>query len=105
MKKNILILLFLLTNSLFSNEYVCKEHNQTLKVVEKGLEHINHNVYFNKILIKELQDNMWFIEKVQCTSNGFKLIASHIQYNNSTKKIFLLKMDKNKHYLLKSNSN
>jgi len=100
MKKTILLLFLLLTDSLFSNEYLCKEHNQKLKIIEQGLEHVNHNVYYNNILIKELQQGMWFIEKIQCTKNGFKLIASHIQYNDPTTKIFFLEIDKNKHFKL-----
>lgn len=94
MKKLIaLIFVFLFCSPSWAKEYKCSEHNNFLVLKEGGFEHVNHNLLLNgKTLIKELEQAMWFIEEVKCTSNGFEIIASHIQYGDPAKQKFVLKV-------------
>ena len=71
--------------------YECKQHPHSLTQTSIGYEHINHKLLLdNKILIKELFDEMWFIKKISCTSNGFKINANHRQYGDLSEKTFIL---------------
>jgi len=101
--KNIVALgFFIFATTLFADLYICKEHTNQLKIKEVGFEHINHKVYLNdKTLAKELYDGRWFIEKVTCIKNGFKLTTSHIQYNYPKQRTFLLYILDNGDYELK----
>ena len=75
----------------WATEYRCREHSNFLVLKASGFEHVNHQLLLNrKTLIKELEQQNWFIEKVECTSNGFEIVASHAQYGDPTKKKFLL---------------
>ena len=91
MKVVITLFLLLFPFHLFAKEYSCKEHDHILKRESIGHEHVNHRLFLNgRILIKELADAMWFIETVNCSKEGFEIIASHVQYNEPTQKKFVL---------------
>jgi hypothetical protein len=84
-----------------ADEYVCSEHNHKLSVQSEGFEHVNHTVTLNeRHSIKKLEDAMWFVEEVNCISKGFEITASHVQYNDPTKKIFTLKVTDNNVYTI-----
>jgi hypothetical protein len=77
----------------WAGEYRCKEHEHFLLLEERGFEHVNHSVLVDgETLINELEEAMWFIEEVACTDVGFKVVASHVQYNDPTKKEFIIKV-------------
>lgn len=102
MDKSILFLLLTLPCQLFASTFKCAEHDNYLVLEAGGFEHVNHRLYLNgNVLIKELEQGMWFIEEAQCTKNGFKVTASHIQYNDPTKKTFTLSIKSNNTYELK----
>jgi len=85
--------MLLFCGSSWAGEYRCKEHEHFLLLEEHGFEHVNHNLLLNgKTLIKELADTMWFIEEVECAASGFEVTASHIQYNEPTKKEFTIRV-------------
>lgn len=74
-------------------EYRCKEHGYYLTLEQRGFDHVNHRLLLTgKVLIKELDKAMWFIEDVKCTSSGFSITASHIQYNEPTKRKFRIEI-------------
>jgi len=100
--KTPLLLLMFLFSDLFSDTYTCQEHPYRLELREVGLEHVNHLIYLEKaILIKELKEGMWFIEKVTCREYGFDIIASHVQYGDETQQKFKLYVQDDKHYTLR----
>lgn len=79
----------------------CREHPYSLVLEEHGFEHVNHTLLINgKTPIKELEEAMWFIEKIKCAPNGFEIEASHMQYNEPEKQKFLLKILSSKKYEL-----
>jgi len=81
----------LLSTLAFSKEYHCSKHSFYLLQTEYGYEHVSHKIFLNSsILISEFSDNNCFIENVSCTNKGFKIIGSHRQYGDLTKKTFLL---------------
>lgn len=66
--------------------------------------HIVHELKINgQISVAELHNNRWFIEKVNCKRAGFEIVASHAQYNDSTKKVFMLKYNTESGYQLSNN--
>ena len=70
-------------------KHECKEHTNFLTIESGGVGHVIHKPRLNgSVLIKELEEAMWFIEEVSCTKDGFKVLASHVQYNDPTKKQF-----------------
>ena len=79
-------------NSLAStSKFECKYLDYNLVLEAKGFEHIVHELKINgKITITELLDSNWFIEAINCKPSGYEIIASHVQYNDPTKKVFLL---------------
>ncbi|MCP4487174.1 MAG: hypothetical protein GY820_07640 [Gammaproteobacteria bacterium] len=102
MNKYILFLLLVLPCQLIASTFKCAEHDYYLILETGGFEHVNHHLYLNgEILIKELEEGMWFIEETQCTNSGFNVIASHIQYNDSTKRTFTLNIKNNTSYEIK----
>ena len=90
MNKIVIIYLALFVSAVVNvTEYKCSEHQNILSVTGSGDEHVNHLVMLNGSLpITEIEEGSWFIESVTCTSKGFELVSSHIQYNEPTKKIF-----------------
>jgi hypothetical protein len=71
--------------------YACGAN--TLVVTSTGFEHVNHQVSLNKAKrIKELEDANWFVETVTCKQGSFNIVASHVQYNEPTKRTFKLKV-------------
>jgi len=100
MKKLAIIIIIVLTPaSVLASKYSCKEHEYYLSLKSAGFEHVNHKLLLNgKVLIKELEESMWFIESVKCNKKGFNIIASHIQYNDPTKKEFLLVIKNSENY-------
>ena len=102
LKKLILFLTLLFFYPLFAIEYSCEEHQFFLIQKSDGYEHINHKLYLNNItLIKELHKDMWFIEQISCEDLGFKIIVSHRQYNNFTRKSFILIPKNTVEYVIK----
>lgn len=102
MNKFILFLLLALPCQLLATTFKCTEHEYYLVLESGGFEHVNHRLYLNgKTLIKELEQGMWFIEETQCTKKGFKVTASHIQYNDSTKRTFTLRITSKNTYDIK----
>lgn len=72
-----------------TEKYTCENHPHYLSVTSVGHEHVNHMPYLNgSILITELEQGSWFIEKVVCTNSGFAITASHIQYGDQTTQTF-----------------
>lgn len=91
--KNTALLVFVLLFCPFSwsKEFKCKEHSNSVLLGTSGKEHVNHSLMLNgKVLIKELSEQMWFVEQVKCTSRGFEIVASHAQYGDQTKRTFVL---------------
>ena len=91
MKSIVIFLAAVLSFSAFgqTKTYECAEHGFSLIIDSGGFEHVNHRPLINgEVIISELVDAMWFIEEVSCTSLGFKIIASHIQYNDPDRKTF-----------------
>lgn len=77
----------------WAEEYKCKEHKHFLVLEAGGYEHVNHHLLVDgETLIKELEEAMWFIEEVSCTNDGFKVVASHVQYGDPTKQEFTIKV-------------
>lgn len=71
--------------------YACGAN--TLIITSTGFEHVNHQVILNKATrIKELEDANWFVETVTCKQGSFDIVASHVQYNEPTKRTFTLKV-------------
>ena len=88
-----LILLTIVSiNSLAStSKFECKYLDYNLVLEAKGFEHIVHELKINgKITVTELLDSHWFVETIHCKPWGYQIIASHVQYNDPTKKVFLL---------------
>ena len=104
MKLLFIMLILMLPSSAISAEidiHECANHPNKLTIESVGFEHVNHRIYLNEtIFIKELLNEMWFIEHVQCIDGGFKLKASHIQYNVPDTKQFLLITSDGKSYSL-----
>ncbi len=64
-----------------------------LVITPTGFDHVNHQVLLNKSKrIKELEDANWFVETVTCRQGTFNIVASHVQYNEPTKRAFKLKV-------------
>ena len=73
--------------------YQCDEHTYSLKIEEIGGEHVNHVLKLNNsVPIEEIHSENWFVEEVLCLTQGFKIIASHRQYNDPRRKEFILKI-------------
>ena len=85
------LIAFFISSIANGDEYQCGEHKNRLSVISTGSEHVNHSVRLNgKKSIQEIETEMWFVESVTCTNQGFKIIASHAQYNEPTEKTFNL---------------
>ena len=78
------LLVFITFNSIAStSKFECKYLDYHLELEAMGFEHITHVLKINgKTTISELVKDNWFIEEVVCNESGFKIIASHIQYND-----------------------
>lgn len=99
----IFALLFTTLNLFASSRFDCEFHKFYLELESNGFEHIQHKLKINGgEVVTELVEGSWFIEKVQCKSYGFEIVASHVQYNDPTKKIFQLLLNPRKSYQLKS---
>ena len=82
-----------------TSKFECKYLDYNLTLEAKGFEHIVHVLKINgETTITELVKNNWFVEEVECNKTGFKIVASHIQYNEPTKKVFMLTFIKNQGY-------
>ena len=93
----IILTLITVNASASSSIFECKYLGYNLELETKGFEHIVHILKINgETTINELVKDNWFIEEVICTKLGFKIIVSHIQYSDPTKKVFMLTFD-NKH--------
>ena len=53
-------------------------------------------------MITELFDGSWFIEEVNCKRFGFEIVASHAQYNDKTKKVFMLTYSEKQGYKIET---
>jgi len=103
--KFLLILLsFIAFNSSAStSKFDCKYLNYNLVLKVKGFEHVVHELSINgKTPITELLNGNWFIEDVNCKKTGYEIVASHIQYNDPTKKVFMLTYSKEQGYRIVS---
>lgn len=100
MKFLFIIIILISFNSLASESvFECKYLDYNLELEAKGFEHIKHTLRINgEIPITELAKNNWFIEEIECNKKGFIVIASHIQYNDPTKKVFMLTFNKKHGY-------
>lgn len=97
--KRLLALLILFASSASAETYECAEHSHTLEVESYGQEHVNHHVVLDEHNhIYEIEKENWFIEKVLCSKDGFLLIASHVQYDEPSKKEFEIKVLANGKY-------
>ena len=92
MKFWLILLTIVSFNSLAStSKFECKYLDYNLVLEAKGFEQIVHELKINgEITITELLDSNWFIEAINCKLSGYEIIASHVQYNDPTKKVFLL---------------
>jgi len=100
-----LILLTLVSfNSLAStSKFECKYLDYNLVLEAGGIEHVVHRLSINgNIIVNELVEGSWFIEEVNCKETGFEIIASHIQYNEPTKKSFMLTFSLDKGYKIEA---
>lgn len=87
--KLIATLLLALPLSVLAETYECKEHGNVITVGAYGTEHVNHKVRLNgKKRIMELENELWFIEEVSCSKQGFNIVASHAQYGDKNTKAF-----------------
>jgi hypothetical protein len=78
-------------SSAATSQFDCKYLDYNLVLEAKGFEHIVHELSINgKIPVTELLDGSWFIEKVNCKKSGYEIVASHVQYNDPTKQVFML---------------
>ena len=69
----------------------------------KGFEHIVHELKINgNIMVTELLDGNWFIEEVNCKKSGFEIVASHAQYSDKTKKVFMLSYSNSQGYQIET---
>ncbi|MBA6302363.1 hypothetical protein [Colwellia sp. MB02u-14] len=74
-----------------TSTFECKFLSYNLELEAKGFDHIIHELKVNgNIVVTELLDGSWFIEEVNCKKSGFEIVASHAQYNDKTKKVFML---------------
>ena len=104
MNNSFVIILVLFSSTVFgqSKMHECSEHSHFLLIESAGFEHVTHRPLLNgKIVIKELEKAMWFIEEVSCSEKGFEITASHKQYNEPTKKTFSVTIISNDKYEIK----
>jgi hypothetical protein len=82
-----------------ASKFECKYLDYNLELEAKGFEHVVHVLKINgETAITELTKDNWFIEEVKCTKLGYEIIASHIQYKEPTKKVFMLTFNKKNGY-------
>ncbi len=82
MKRLLIIISILFSSDCLATFYECDNHSYHLKLQLGGSEHVNHKLFFNgEILVKELYEQLWFIEDVVCIESGFKITTSYAQYN------------------------
>ena len=91
-------------NSLAStSKFECKYLDYSLVLEAVGIDHVIHKLSINgEITINELMEGSWFIEKVNCKKSGYEIVASHIQYNDPTKKSFMLTFSHEKGYKIET---
>ncbi|GAA6173284.1 hypothetical protein NBRC116592_29540 [Colwellia sp. KU-HH00111] len=87
-----ILLAFISLNTLAtSSKFDCKYLDYHLVLETRGVEHIVHELKINgQKTVTELLNNHWFIEAVNCKPWGYQIIASHVQYNDPSKKAFML---------------
>ena len=104
MKFLLIILTFVSFNSLAStSKFECKYLDYNLVLEAGGIDHVVHKLSINgKIIVNELVEGSWFIEEVNCKETGYEIIASHIQYNEPTKKSFMLTFSLDKGYKIEA---
>ena len=92
MKFWFIFLTFVSLNTLAStSQFECKFLDYYLILEASGNQPIAHELKINgKITITELLENNWFIEEINCKQYGYEIVASHVQYNDPTKNIFML---------------
>ena len=92
MKFWLIFLVFISFNSLASSsKFECKFLDYDLVLEATGSEHIVHELKVNgEITVVELLQGSWFVEEVNCKQSGFEIVASHVQYNDPTRKVFML---------------
>ena len=91
MVKLALILVLPVSTLLFAGQgrHECSEHSFYLDIQAVGHEHANHLVSLNgQVRLTELAEGNWFIERVECTNQGFSIEASHRQYGDPAKSTF-----------------
>lgn len=99
-----LIALFLFSFNAFatSSRFECKYLDYHLQMETRLVAKVSHQLKINgQISVKELTNEKWFIEAVNCKKSGFEIIASHAQYNDFNKQVFLLTYNKGLGYKLK----
>jgi hypothetical protein len=90
-------------SSASTSQFDCKYLDYNLVLTVKGLDHVVHELSINgKTIITELQNDSWFIEEVNCKKSGYEIVASHVQYNDPVKKIFMLTYSKEMGYKVAS---
>jgi hypothetical protein len=96
----LIMLSFIAFNSSAStSQFDCKYLDYKLVLKVKGFEHVVHELSINgKTLITELLNGSWFIEEVNCKKTGYEIVASHAQYNDPIKTVFMLTYSKEKGY-------
>ena len=87
-----IFLTYISFNSLAStSKFECKYLDYSIVLEASGSEHITHKLKINgEITVTELLKGSWFIESVNCKQSGYEIVASHVQYNDPTKKVFML---------------
>jgi hypothetical protein len=74
-----------------TSRFDCKFLEYYLELDAKISKHVTHELKINgKLTIKELFNNHWFIEEVNCKRSGYEIVVSHIQYSDPAKKVFKL---------------
>lgn len=85
-----------------SSRFECKYLDYSLELKTSGSKPIVHDLRVNgKISITELYQGSWFIESVNCKQSGYEIVASHVQYNDATKKVFRLTYNAKTGYKIK----
>jgi len=75
----IALLLLSWSVSLLAETHRCKDHSSVLTIEFVGASRTNQWAWFNgHKLIFELANDLWFIENVTCTKDGFLISASKI---------------------------
>lgn len=77
----------------------CGAHQLSIQMI--GHEHVSHRVRVDGVTVKEIEQELWFVQKVACISGGFLIEADHAQYGDNEKRRLVLKVLKGGKYELR----